>query len=206
MRVAENIHRLPEGKRSVPVVPPDCFPRREPLKSRTFLIAVAAVWGGMGASLAQDRPENLTPLKLELTMSRPEGGGEPARASYTLYVLAEKVQFTQLRIGREVAVPFTTKGGADGPAGTGYQYRNVGMNIMCRAFRDEKGFRIHLSLERSTLFEEGAPVGPVGYPSFQTFNTEAEFLLADGHRVQVVTGSDPALGGWNVEAKLEVLK
>jgi hypothetical protein len=172
---------------------------------RTLLIAVLAVCGGAGASLAQDRPENLTPLKLELTLSRPEGG-EPARASYTLYVLAEKVQFTQLRIGREVPVPVTTKGGAEGPPGTGFQYRNVGMNIMCRAFRDEKGFRIHLSLERSTLFEEGAPVGPAGYPSFQTFDTESEFLLADGQKAQIVTGSDPALGGWNVEAKLAVLK
>jgi hypothetical protein len=80
------------------------------------------------------------------------------------------------------------------------------MNIMCRAFRDEKGFRVHLSLERSTLFEEGAPVGPAGYPSFQTFNTESEFLLGDGQKAEVVTGSDAALGDWNVEAKLSVLK
>jgi hypothetical protein len=156
-------------------------------------------------SLAQDRPQDLTPLKLELTLVRPQGG-EGARASYTLYVLADNPPITQLRIGREVPVPVTAQGGAEGRAGTGFQYRNVGMNIMCRAFRNEKGFRVHLSLERSTLFEEGRPVGPAGYPSFQTFNTEAEFLLGDGQTAQVVTGADPALGGWNVEAKLDVLK
>jgi hypothetical protein len=172
-----------------------------------MLSAVAVLCCGADPSFSQEpaQPQNLTPLKVELTLSRPQGE-EPARASYTLYVLADKVPFTQLRIGREVPVPVTTKGGAEGPAGTGFQYRNVGMNVMCRAFRNEKGFRVQLNLERSTLVEEGPPVGPAGYPSFQTFNTEAEFLLGDGERAQVVTGADPALGGWNVEAKLSVLK
>lgn len=172
------------------------------MRSRTFLIAVLAVWGGMGASLAQDRPQNLTPLKIDLTLSRPQGG-DGARASYTLYVLSENKEATQLRIGREVPVRI----GAEGPAGTPFQYRNVGMNVSCRAFRDEKGFRIDLDLERSTLYEDGEREGPAGYPSFHTFNIGAQFILEDGERAQVVTGSDPALGGgWNVEAKLEVLK
>lgn len=176
------------------------------MRARTFPIAVLAVWGGIGASLAQERPQNLTPLKIELTLSRPQGG-DGARATYALYVLAENVEATELRIGREVPVPVTTKGGGEGPAGTGFQYRNVGMNVMCRAFRSEKGFRIDLNLERSTLYEDAEREGPAGYPSFHTFNIGAQFLLEDGERAQVVTGSDPALGGgWNVEAKLEVLK
>lgn len=177
------------------------------------VIPIALLWSAVGAGMVpgQERAEALTPLKLTLTLSRPQEGAA-SRATYTLYLLADSGQSTELRTGREVPVPVTSFVG-EGSAGPGsrpvtsFQYRNVGMNVACRAFAREGRFRVYLQLERSSFVEAREAAGDTGHPSFQTFNTSTEFLLGNGERTELVVGSDSSVGpGWNVEAKLDLVQ
>ncbi len=128
----------------------------------------------------------LTPLRLTLTFS-PAPDGRESRVSFALYVLADAKAMTTLRSGREVAVP-----------SAGNQYRNVGINVTCRASTSGDRFHFDLEIERSALVEESDPV----HPSFQTFSARSSFRLRDGDEVKLVAGPD--LG--EIVAALRILK
>ncbi len=128
----------------------------------------------------------LTPLRLTLTLS-PGPDGRESGASFALYVLADAKAMTTLRSGREVAVP-----------SAGNQYRNVGINVTCRASTSGDAFHFDLEMERSALVEENDP----GRPSFQTFSARSSFRLRDGDEVKLVGGPDLR----EIVAALRVLK
>jgi hypothetical protein len=157
------------------------------MTKRIWILAFL-IWSGARALPAQEGSTgDVTPLKLELTLSRGPDGREGG-SSLTLYLLADSKQAVTLRSGREVAVP-----------AAGNSYRNVGINVTCRAATSGgDAFRLDLELERSSLVDGSDPVRP----SFHTFSTNSVFRLRDGQRVQLVGGSD--LG--EIQAKLEVLK
>ncbi len=156
--------------------------------TKQILISVLLVWGAARALPAQEEEpaDDGTPLKVELTIS-PAADGREGATSFALYVLADSKRAVALRAGREVAVP-----AADN------QYRNVGINVTCRAWASGDGFRLDLELERSSLVEGSDP----GRPSFHTFNTNSSFRLRDGESVELVGGSDLS----EIVAKLQVLR
>jgi hypothetical protein len=181
---------------------------------KAFLLML---WIGAGTfcEAQESPPAPFIPLKLELTLTRP-GGSDADRATYTLYVLANSGSYTNLRVGREVAVPVTsfanaaevdTPGRASSKPLTSYQYRNVGINVSCRASSRGEPFRLELQLERSSLDEPGEASSAADLPSFRTFNVNAGLLLRDGGSAQLVLGNDRSLGAsWNVDVKLVVEK
>ncbi len=149
------------------------------------------VWTGAGDVRALgEEPAQLTPLKLEIVLSQHQEGKEATRIPYALYVVANADYPTELRTGREVPLPVTSFVSPTGEARSGlgsvpvtsFQYRNVGMNVSCRARSHEERFRIKLELERSSLYESEEPDAssssqPASHPSFRTFNSSNELLL-----------------------------
>lgn len=155
--------------------------------TKRIWIAVFLVWIAARELPAQEEAAGeVTPLKLELTLSAASDGSDRA-FSFVLEVLADSKRTTTLRVGREVAVP-----AADN------QYRNVGTNVTCRAWTSGDGFRLDLELERSSLVEGSDP----GRPSFYTFNSNSSFRMRDGESIELVGGSDLR----KIVAKLEVLR
>jgi hypothetical protein len=187
--------------------------RRHSMK-KAFLLML---WIGAGTlcEAQESSPAPFTPLELELTLTRP-GSGDVDRATYTLYVLANSGSYTNLRVGREVAVPVTsfanaaeadTPGRASSKPLTSYQYRNVGINVSCRASSSGERFRLELQLERSSLDDTEEVSPSTDLPSFRTFNVNAGVLLGDGGSTHLVLGNDRSLGAsWNVDVKLVVEK
>ena len=136
-------------------------------------VLVSALLASGVAPAAQEAEAALTPLQIELSLPRsPDGsvGGE----TFVLSVLADSGTVTVLRAGREVAVP-----AADD------KYRNVGVNMNCRARTSADGFRVELEFERSSFAEGSDPARP----SFQTFSYRAAFRLRDGESIALVGGS-----------------
>lgn len=177
---------------------------------RTLLLGTSMlVLSAGGAPALQDEAANLTPLKLELVVSRLQEGEKATDTPYKLYVTANG-DSTYLRTGREVPIavaklPAPSSEPTEELLMTSYQYRNVGMNVTCRVFSHDERFRIKLQLERSSFFE-GADSSS-DHPSFRTFNSELELLLADGQTAEIVAGSDPLTKeSWAVEVTLQVLK
>lgn len=185
---------------------------------RLFLLFLLMLTIGAGLAEAQPSPPaTLTPLKLDLTLTRP-GGGDAERASYTVYLLANSGSHTSLRVGQEVAVPVTSfasgVAGKDDPRSprsmplTSFQYRNVGMNVSVRASSSGDRFRLELALERSSVHDSREPSpSSTDLPSFRTFNVNTELLLQDGESAQLVVGDDRSVGAsWNLDVKLLVEK
>jgi hypothetical protein len=139
-----------------------------------FLFWIAAP----GLPAQEEAAGEITPLKLELTLS-PSPDGSDRETSFVVHLLADSNRTTTLRAGREVAVP-----------AAGDQYRNVGINVTCRAWTDGDGFRLDLELERSSLVEGSDP----GRPSFHTFSTSSSLRLRDGESVRLVGGRDGSQG------------
>ena len=155
--------------------------------TKRILIAVLLVWVAARELPAQEETAGeVTPLKVELTLS-PAPDGSDRETSFVLHVLADSKRTTTLRSGREVAVPTAGK-----------QYRNVGINVTCRAWASGDGFRLDLEIERSSLVEGSDP----GRPSFYTFNSNSSFRVRDGESIELVGGSDLRA----VVAKLQVLR
>ena len=167
-----------------------------------LILSAGEVWA------THSETANLTPLKLELVVSHHQEGKEATDFPYRLHVTAN-ADSTVLRTGREVPIAVTkfisssSKSTNEVPV-TSYQYRNVGMNLTCRALSHNERFRIKLQLERSSFH---AAESSTDHPSFRTFNSELELLLADGQTVEIVAGSDPLTKEvWAVEVTLQVLK
>jgi hypothetical protein len=155
--------------------------------TKRIWIAMFLVWVAARRLPAQEEAAGEeTKLNVELTLHAAPDGSD-RETSFVLHVLADSKRTMTLRAGREVAVP-----AADN------QYRNVGINVTCRAWTSGDGFRLDLELERSSLVEGSDP----GRPSFHTFSTTSSFRLRDGESVELVGGPDLR----EIVAKLEVLR
>jgi hypothetical protein len=156
---------------------------------------------------AQDKPApeasetkrpSPVPLRVQITIARFEGEKRVSSLPFTLMVNAGEGPITSLRLGVEMPIPVTTFSGAAGVAApTSFQYRNVGINIDCRAdeLRDGR-YRIEGKVEQSSVTpatEKPAP-GALSAPFFRTFNTSFRSVLRDGQTVTHVVATDPVSG------------
>ena len=160
--------------------------------TKQIWLTMFLVWIAAPKLPAQEEAAGVvTPLKPELTLSRAPDGSD-RETTFVVHVLADSKRTTTLRSGREVAVP-----------AAGNQYRNVGINVTCRAWTSGDGFRLDLELERSSLVEGSDP----DRPSFYTFNVNSAVRLRDGESARILSRADGAPGNLReVEAKLEVLR
>jgi hypothetical protein len=127
------------------------------------------------------------PLRVQIAIARFEGEKRVANLPFTLIVNAGDGPLTSLRTGVEMPIPFANS----------FQYRNVGINIDCRAdeIRDSR-YRIEANVEQSsvtTTAEKRAP-GTPDAPFFRTFKTSFKAILRDGQTSTLVMATDPVSG------------
>jgi hypothetical protein len=157
-------------------------------------------WAGISAAQETEggRPAaGPTPLQVELAVHRQVGGKKAGTMTYTFPCSPDERGAT-LKFGVEVPVP-VRKGEA-----TEFQYRNVGANIECAAFRVAGGrYRLHLTLEQSSLYGSGDKTTPADLrleslatnpPLFRTSMAKFATVLRDGQSAQAVSGTDPLSG------------
>lgn len=168
----------------------------------------------LGAAVgAQEKSEppakKLTPLTLQVVLSRYQGDKRISNFPYTLSLNADDV-LTKLRMG--IQVPIQVK---DAPGSV--VYKDVGNNIDCRADALADGrFKVSCSVDQSSVYSadgerrsagSAAEVSLSSVPLFRTFRSESNLVLRDGQTAQYTAATDPLNGEvLKVEVTLTVVK
>jgi hypothetical protein len=137
-------------------------------------------------------------------LARYQGEKRISSMPYTLQIIANEREVTNLRLGTDVPVAQ--------PSG-GYNYRSVGTNVDCRAFSAGDGvYSVHVTVEDSSVRLPDRKEGTGGNdaaaaPAFRSFKANFRILLRDGQTAQYTSASDSASGEvLKVDATLNVLK
>jgi Flp pilus assembly secretin CpaC len=151
------------------------------------------------------------PLKVQVTVSRFDGDKKVMSLPHTILVNASQERaWSKVRMGFEVPVRVgTTDKDGKSPAVT-HQYRNVGVNIDCRASTTEDGrYALEGTVEQSSLYEPQvrAGTGPPDLPLFRTFSSPINATLRDGQSMTTATATDPVNGETvRIEVSLTVVR
>ena len=157
-----------------------------------------------GASSAAGR---LTPLKIQLVVTRTLRDKKITSLPYVLWVTANDRQATSLRMGVEVPVRASAS-----PNAVSYNYRPIGTNIDCSATTVEGAYNLNITLSDSSIQFEGADnSGSAGRladaPAFRSFTSKFSILLRDGQTAQYTSATEPVTGETlKVDVTLNVLK
>jgi hypothetical protein len=162
------------------------------------------VLANVAATTAQDKPApKVTPLRVQVVISRFQGEKKIASAPYSLAVAANPAsrEVARLRIGTEVPISIPPAGpSADGktpPAG-GIQYRPVGTNIDCTVRTvEEASFEIQLTIEQSSVLSDDQQQKlhtPQNAPAFRSFRFTNSAVLRDGQTTQFTNAADSVTG------------
>jgi hypothetical protein len=144
----------------------------------------------------------LTPLSVEVVVTRYQGEKKVSSLPYTLAVNANDNALApggvcQLRMGTQVPVPGTmvTKDGAAVPS---VSYRDVGTNIDCSARSQEDGsFQLRLTVEDTSVLAnvQDAPTPKVDQtPVFRSFRSVNTLVLRDGQTRDFSAAADRVSG------------
>jgi hypothetical protein len=145
----------------------------------TVVLAVTLVATGLGQ--AQTKP--LTPLKVQVVLSKYEGDKKVGSLPYTLAVTANDPNGINLRIGSEIPVP-----GENGSV----RHLMVGTIIDCLATSMDDGrFTLEVRIQDSSIMERrNAEVAP----TLRTFATSNLVVLRDGQSTQFLSAADKLSG------------
>lgn len=172
------------------------------------LLLLAPAVAAQDKGEAEQRPPAITPLRVQLVMSKQLADKKISSLAYSVPCNAGERK-AMLKLGVEVPVPVRKADTVE------FQYRNVGANIECDARRLADGrFNVHIAFEQSSLYAPGEKVlgeltseRPAGAPFFRTSMNQFSALLRDGQTLQAVTGTDPVSGEVTaVDVTLTVLK
>jgi hypothetical protein len=173
------------------------------------LLLLAAAVAAQDKGEAEQRPPAITPLRVQLVMSKQLGEKKISSLAYSVPCNAGERK-AMLKLGVEVPVPVRKADAVE------YQYRNVGANIECDSRRLADGrFNVHIAFEQSSLYAPGEKTAlgeltsepPAGAPFFRTSMNQFSAMLRDGQTLQAVTGTDSVSGEVTaVDVTLTVLK
>ena len=158
-------------------------------------------------------PAAVTPLKVQVVVSRFQGEKKLSSLPYTLSVNAGSR--ATLRMGAKVPVMMmmTANMPKDLPQGGPVQYQDVGTSIDCNvsAVQDDGRFRVEITIEDSSVYGEGPnPTDnkpPPGNPSFRSFKASDSMVLRDGQTAQFTTATDKVSGEIvKVDVTLNIVK
>ena len=129
----------------------------------------------------QARP--LTPLKVQVVISRYEGDKKVSSFPYMLAVTANHPEPVNLRMGSLVPVQ----------AGPGQvDYKSIGTNIDCTATSMEDGrFQVQVRIEDASVMERRGGDSP---PTLRTFSSSNTVVLKDGQTTQFTAAADKVTG------------
>ena len=181
------------------------------IRNLSMSVAVAMVAGAV-AGHAQDRaaPTPVTPLKVQVVLSRYDGEKKLASMPYTLLVNAgDRDNRVTLRMG--VALPVTGVG-ANGPTIT---VHDIGTNMDCTASPTDDGrFRIGLAVNHTSVYETDQKHLQATIPRpgdsaqlVRSFTSSFSLLLRDRETSQSIAATDPVTGElMRIDVTLTVVK
>ena len=182
-----------------------------------FALASSAV------ARTQEAPQpskGLTPLRIQLVISRYQGEKKVSSLPYTLSINATgdaRFGRANLRMGAKVPVVSTSytpiaPGGAGVNPLTSFQYQDVGTNIDCNvAALDDGRFKVEVTIDDNSIYpDDPGPAGGAatkGNPSFRSFRASDQMILKDGGTAQFTTATDKVSGEIvKVDVTLTVVK
>jgi len=187
-------------------------------RTLALFVIIAACAAGVRA---QDQPKTvpappivITPLRVQVVLSKYQGDKKISSMPYTLSVNSDRGQ-ANLRMGAQV--PIVTALTPDAKSATGIaplqqvNYKDVGTNIDCTAYPiDADGrYKLGLTIEDSSVYtQEGQnAMRPGDHPSFRSFRSTNTLLLKDGQTTQFTTATDKVSGDViKAEVTLTVVK
>jgi hypothetical protein len=183
------------------------------MTNHVYVLGLAASVLGIAVSTqAQDKPirppaattARITPLKVQIVMSKYRGEKKISNVPYTLSVNADDGGFAGVRSGAQVPVPqMSGASGATPPPGVPLiqpiQYRDIGTKIDCRASSTENGrFKLEITVEDTSMYANGetAENAPKlqGVPTFRSYASSNTLLLADGQTSEFTSAADTING------------
>jgi len=172
------------------------------------------------------KPGPLTPLSVEIVISRYQGDKKVSSLPYSLAVNANDGTLDQLgqympfggpaRLRTGARVPVATmaipkESPVQGPAGP-VSYQSIGTNIDCSARSADDGrFRLSISIDDTSVYGEGQTAQGTqklnDIPSFRTFQSSNTVILKDGQSTQFTAAADKVTGDvTKVDVTLHVQK
>ncbi len=147
----------------------------------------------------------LTPLRIQLVLSRAQGEKKISSVPYVLWVTADDRGPSSLRMGNQIPVP-------DGKGA--YTFRDVGTNIDATASSAPGDwYRLSLTVNDSSVYfpdrNDPAAASPTntGMPAFRSVTTRFNIMLRDGQTGQYLSATDQMSGQvLKIDATLTVLK
>jgi hypothetical protein len=163
------------------------------------ILLLATVGASQEKGDAERLPKVVTPLKVQLVVTKQAGDKKISSLSYSFPCNATDPKFS-LNLGVEVPVPVRKGDKVE------FLYRSIGSNIECEASALPEGrFNLHLAFEQSALYDVGPKTGStVPQPAlesrldnptlFRTAKSLFNAVLRDGQTTQAVVAADPLTG------------
>lgn len=172
-----------------------------------FAAAFATVAG------AQDISKVVTPLRVQVVVSKYQGEKKISSLPYTLTVNASDPRTASnrasLRMGAQVPIVTTTRTSAtDATPMNSVSYKDVGTSVDCTAtLLDESRFKLEITIEDSSVESVPGAASNVNHPAFRSFRSNNTLLLKDGQTSQFTTATDKVSGEVvKVDVTLTVVK
>jgi type II secretory pathway component GspD/PulD (secretin) len=160
------------------------------------------------APKAATAPVAVTPLKVQVVISRYQGEKKVSSMPYTLTMNANNN--SHLRMGTKIPVPATTfsQNAKDAPVINSFQYQDVGTNIDCNSTAlDDGRYLLSISVDDSSVYTDDQSSGVKGNPSFRSFRSSNSMVLKNGETGQFTTATDKVTGEMlKVDVTLTVMK
>jgi hypothetical protein len=176
------------------------------------ILLLATAGAGQEKGDAERAPNVVTPLKVQLVVTRQLGDKKISSLAYSFPCNTTDPKFS-LNLGVEVPVPVRKGDKVE------FLYRSVGSNIECEASALPAGrFDLHFAFEHSSLYGAGAKTGSsaqeqtlesrIDNPTlFRTAKSLFNAVLRDGQTTQSVAAADPLTGEIvTVDVTLTVVK
>jgi hypothetical protein len=165
------------------------------------------------AQEAEAKANAVTPLDLEIVISRYQGDKKVGSLPYSISVNAsERGEVTRLRMGASVPVPTMTTPTVDGKPAAGvvtpFQYRDIGTNIDASGKPLGDGrFAVFLGVTESSIVANPKDAQQGGVPVIRNFSSSNNLVMRDGQTRQFTAASDRITGEVvKVEVTLKVVK
>ena len=182
--------------------------------STVFAVSAVALLAFGVAAGAQEPSRVVTPLRIQIVLSKYQGEKKVSSLPYTITVNAADPRSANnrasLRMGAQVPIVTMARpgGNADAPLTPTVQYRDVGTSIDCTANAIDDGrFKLDLGIEDSSVDAGQSPSSTSSHPAFRSFRSNNTLLLKDGQTTQFTTATDKVSGEVvKVDVTLTVVK
>jgi hypothetical protein len=191
-----------------------------PVLALAALLTSTAVWAqDKPAAAPAAAPPTVTPIKLQVVISRYQGEKKVSSMPYNLSINAmpdspvHPANHANLRMGAQIPVMMMAAPVVDGkamPAAGPIQYKDVGTNIDCFASMLADGrFKVDITVDDGSIYADEPSASPAtkGSPSFRSFKASDSMMLKDGQTAQFTTATDKVNGETvKVDVTLTVVK